>query len=107
MYVEYAEHYSTDTYKALYDDGVSCFAEKWGGRVHEVQHYPLPQILHCPNKAVAGGCLLIVGAVAIVFNIQKRQSQKTGKAQVSNNYVVGNASTTNVLAAIRRAGIPS
>ena len=77
------------------------------GRVREVPHYLLPQILHCPNKAVAGGCLLIAGVVAIAFNIQKRQSQKTGKAQVSNNYVVGNASTTNVLAAIRRAGIPS
>ena len=77
------------------------------GRVREVPHYPLPQILHCPNKAVAGGCLVIVGAVAIAFNIQTRQSQKTGQAQVSNNYVAGNASTTNVLAAIRRAGSPS
>ena len=72
-----------------------------------VPHYPLPQILHCVNEAVVGRCLLIAGAAGIAFTIQKRQSQKTGKAQVSNNYVVGNDSTTNVLAAIRRAGIPS
>ena len=81
--------------------------EGGGGESSRSPALPLPQILHCPNEAVAGGCLLIVGAVAIALNIQKRQSQKTGKAQVSNSYVVGNASTTNVLAAIRRAGIPS
>ena len=83
------------------------FGEGGGGEFARSRTTPYPQILHCPNKAVAGGCLLIVGAVAFAFNIQKRQSQKTGKAQVSDNYVVGNTSTTNVLAAIRRAGIPS
>ena len=83
------------------------FCGEGGGEFARSHTTPYPQIIHCPNKAVVGGCLLIVGALAIAFNIQKRQSQKTGKAQVSNNYVVGNASTTNVLAASRRAGIPS